>query len=324
MLGRRLEVLGLRTLQIIQFVRDRILPSRLAQLFLQTGLKWQQDHCPAWGAALSHYALFSLFPIWLVALSVLGRILGPGTEAFSQLQALGSQVLPSEARDLVEGTLVSLNRTSTGAGLIGFGLLMYAASTVFGVLSQAVNVIWKVNVTPARPRPLRQTVMTYVINKAIAFVLVLGTALLLLFSLLGHIWVEAVIRLVDRFEEQFTWLQVNDGQLATGLQQGAAIMALAIVTLILLKILPATRIAWRDIWPGALLTSASLALLQRLVSSSVISIGSRYASYGVVGSVMILLLWIYFVCQLFFMGCELSYVYAHLFGSRRESRHLKR
>lgn len=305
---------------MIQFVRDRILPSRFAQLCIQTGLKWQQDQCPAWGAALSYYALFSLFPILLVALSVLGQILGPDTAAFRQLQAAGPQVLPPEVRDLVEGTLVSLNRTSTGAGLIGFGLLMYSASTVFGVLSQAVNVIWKVHVTPARPRPLRQTVMTYVINKAIAFVLVLGTALLLLFSLLGHIWVAAVIRLVDRFENQITWLQIDDGQLATGLQEGAAIIALAIVTLILLKILPATRVAWRDIWPGALLTSASLALLQRLVSSSVISIGSRYASYGVVGSVMILLLWIYFACQLFFVGCELSYVYAHLFGSRRESR----
>jgi membrane protein len=306
---------------MVQFVRDRILPHPFIQLFVQTGLRWQRDHCSAMGAALAYYALFSLFPILLVVLSVLGRIVGPDTDLYGQIQVIGQQFLPPAARDVVRGTLLSLNAASTGAGLVGFGILMYSASTVFGMLNESVNIIWR-TADPQTSTPLRQTVLAYVINKAIAFALVFSVALLLLASMVSNIFVETTLRLMDTFETQLSWLNVDDIPLADGLQVGSSVAILTVTSLILLKILPSTRVAWRDLWPGALLTAVLLVILQRLVSNSVISIGSRYASYGVVGSVMILLLWIYFTCQVFFIGCEFSYVYAHLFGSCRGRSHL--
>lgn len=304
------------SLVMLQFMRDRLLPSKPVQLLVQTGLKWQRDNCSAMGAALSYYALFSLFPILLVVLSVLGQVVGPETDLFAQIQIIGGRFLPPEARSIVKGTLVTLNETSTSAGLIGFGILLYSASTVFTMLNQAVDTIWQAPES-STPKPLRQTVMAYVTNKVTGFVLVLSTALLLLVSMVSNLMIKGTIRFVEHFQTQLPWVDVDEIQLASGLQLGASVTILAIVSLILLKILPSTRTAWRDLWPGALLTAVLLAVLQRLVSSSVISIGSRYASYGVIGGVMILLLWIYFTCQIFFVGCEFSYVYAHLFGSRR-------
>lgn len=305
---------------MMQPFRDRLLHSRTAQLLIQTGLKWQRDKCAAWGAALSYYALFSLFPILLVALSVLGRFLGTEAELMAQLRSLELGWLPVEAQTLITGTVAELKRSSTSAGIIGFGLLLYTASTVFGVLNQAVDAIWNTPTTAAQatstPR-FGSTIKQYVLNRAIAFLLVLSICLLLLVSLLSQIWVESVVRFVNSFQADLSWLDVEQIPLADGLHYGSSMVVIMISTLALLRILPAVRIAWRDIWPGALLTAVLLNLLQWLVANSVVSLGSRYASYGVVGSVMILLLWIYFACQIFLLGCELSYVYAHLFGTRR-------
>ena len=95
--------------------------------------------------------------------------------------------MPPEARELIEKTLIELNRSSIGAGLIGFGLLLYSASTVFGVLNQAVDAIWNADVARATNQPIRQTVSTYLINRGIAFLLVFSTCLLLLASLLSQL-----------------------------------------------------------------------------------------------------------------------------------------
>ena len=91
-----------------------------------------------------------------------------------------------------------------------------------------------------------------------------------------------------------------------------------IVVMILFKVLPSTRITWRDVLPGSFLTVMFFMLLQNLVSNSIISIGSRFKSYGVIGGVMVLMFWIYLTCQIFFMGNALTYVYTHLYGSRRD------
>jgi membrane protein len=93
---------------------------------------------------------------------------------------------------------------------------------------------------------------------------------------------------------------------------------LGLATAILFKVLPKVPVSWRDVWLGALLTAFLLVGIQQLASTSVVSIGGRYLSYGVIGSVMVLLVWIFMVCQIFLLGCEFSYVYAHLFGSRRQ------
>ena len=303
---------------MIQFFRDRIFPSKPAQLLWQTGLKWQQDQCSVLGAALAYYALFSLFPLLLVVLSVLAKIVGPETEVFAQIQTLMAQFLPPESRAIVDETLRTLNRTSIGAGVIGFGLVLYSATSVFTMLNQAVDTIWQTN-GATTTTPIRQTVVAYLVKKATGFMLVFSTALLLLLSMIANIVVDGVITFVDRFQNQLPWLEINAIQLSTGLQLGSSVLILAIATLILLRILPSSTPAWRDLWPGALLVAVLLVALQRLVSNSIITIGSKYSSYGVVGGVMILLLWIYFTCQIFFVGCELSYVYAHLCGSRRHS-----
>ncbi|MDM9383827.1 YihY/virulence factor BrkB family protein [Chlorogloeopsis sp. ULAP01] len=302
---------------MIRYIRANILPSKPAQLLIKTGLKWDQDNCPGMAAALSYYALFSLFPMLLIILSVVGSVIEPNSEAFQYLKQVVDRFLPPEVHDLVKGTVIALNQNSVGAGIIGFGLLLSAASTVFAVLRNSVNKIWRSHGTTSESATIHRMMLAFVLNQLLSFTLVFGTALLLLTSLISNIAIKAILKLVATFRETFFLIQIDELQLSQGLHVGSTFFILALTACILFKILPSVYVGWRDVWLGALLTALLLVVLQQLVSNSIITIGSHFLSYGVIGSVMILLLWIYLTCQIFLVGCVFSYVYAHLFGSRR-------
>jgi len=302
---------------MFRYIRTTVLPSKPAQLLIKTGLKWDQDNCSGMAAALSYYALFSLFPLILIILSVTGRFIGPSSEAFQSITGAVARYLPPEVHDLIRETIISLNQNSVGAGLIGSGLLLFSASAVFGVLRSSVNRIWRSPDQVPEAQSLVQVIVTFIFNKLLAFVLVFASAVLLLTSLISEIVVKTILELVTHFQETFQFLQINEILLAEGLQVGSSFLLMAIVACVLFKILPAAYVSWQDVWLSALLTALLLVGLQQLVSNSVISIGSQFLSYGLVGSVMILMLWIFLTFQIFLLGCVLSYVYAYLFGSRR-------
>ncbi|AFY62692.1 YihY/virulence factor BrkB family protein [Synechococcus sp. PCC 6312] len=303
--------------QIIRYLQSVVLPATPTQLIVQTGRLWNQNHCTQMAAALAYYALLSLFPLLLVALSGLGYFLGPGSVGFQTIKASIEPFLPTTVHDLVQETMYALHQSSTGAGLVGFILLLFSASTVFTSLRTAINQIWQSQYPRPQPPSLQGAMLSILLNRLLAFLLVIGTALLLFVSLIMNIVVELILMLVATFQDSFSLLQLDNFKLAQGLQGVSSLFLLALATSILFKILPSARVQWRDIWLGALLTTGLLKGLQQLVSNSIITIGSHFLSYGVIGNVMILLLWIYLTCAIFLMGCQLSYVYAHLLGRYR-------
>jgi membrane protein len=289
----------------------------LLQLLVQTGLKWYRDDCGAMAAAVSFHALFSLFPMLLLLLGIFGAVMGPDTEALRQGEAIAQQFLPQDVYVLLKSTIAALNRSSVGAGLIGSGLLLYSASTVFNVLSDAVNKIWR-SYRPKRPaQSMRRTVLRFVLKKFSAFIFLCGSAALLLLSLIANIVIRVVLRVLTTIENTIPLLLIDEIGLANGLQLLVSLLLLTIAISILFKLLPSTTVGWRDVWFGGLLTALLVVGLQQLVSNSVIAIGSYFISYGVIGSSMILLLWIYLTSQLFLLGCVFTYVYAHLYGTRQ-------
>lgn len=302
---------------MLHYLRSTVLPSKPAQLFIQTGMKWDQDNCPGMAASLSYFALFSLFPLLLVILSIVGFLIGPDTDKFRQLQDAVARFLPPEVHGLVQDTITALNENSVGAGIIGFSLLLWAASSVFAILRSSVNKIWQSPSRASEVGSVPKMVLFFAANKLFSFLLVLGTALLLLVSLLSNIAIRTILNLITVFQEYLPFIKIDELQLARGLQTSSAFLLVALATCILFKILPTIEVCWRDVWLGALITTLLLVGLQQLVSNSVISIGSNFLSYGAIGSVMILLLWIFLTFQIFLLGCVFSYVYAHSYGSRR-------
>lgn len=303
------------------FLSSRVLPLRPVQLVIQTGLKWDRDNCTGMAAALSYFALFSLFPLLLVILSIVGALIGPETEAFEYIQKLIVRDLPPAVQEVVVGTIIALNENSVGAGIVGFSLLFFTAGKLFAILRQSVNKIWESPARISEAGSIPRMVLFFILNKLVAYLLVLATALLLLVSFVANTFIRAVIDLVNRFQENVAFIQQMDELLLTrGLQAGTSVVILSVTLCILFKLLPTVRPQWRDVWLGAILTAVMLVCLQRLASGGVVSVLSKFESYGAIGSVMILLLWIFIACQIVFVGCEFSYVYAQLYGSRRASR----
>ena len=329
--------------QIPPFLHD-LLRSRFIQLFVRTFMRWQQAECLEMGASLSYYALFSLFPIFLVIWSLLAKVapaiicykplwtllassfvqVSQPLETYctyklnlSALSEIVEQYIPSEdAYNIVAGTLNQLQDDSTSASIIGFIILFFSASNVFAALDRAVQKIWRLHKQRQDKQNFVSTVLQFLLNKILAFALVLGTVVLIIISFLSKIAIGVLAKLLQGVDSKISFIQIDDLGLISGIQFGATILMFMLVVMILFKVLPSTRITWRDVFPGSVLTVTLFIVLQHLVSNSIISIGSRFKSYGVIGGVMVLMFWIYLTCQIFFMGNALTYVYTYLYGSR--------
>ena len=274
------------------------------------------------GAALAFYALFSLFPLLMVLLSVSGLLLGPDTNAYYQILSFFQSSFPPEATQVVEEILVNLNQNSLRGGLIGSVLLLLTASTVFAAISRSVDKIWEVDIPNNERLNWLTPVMSFINRKILSFILVIGVVLVLMTSQLLDIGSRILLKILEDFNDlslinNLNLIDIDTVFLWQGLQLGSSYFLLYLVFLVLFKIVPSRRIAWSDVWLGALLTASLFVILEQLVSRGVIQIGSRFQSYGVIGGVMILLLWLYLACQLFLLGSVFTYVYAHRFGSCR-------
>lgn len=326
--GKRLESMGiirtskpLRRFVLVFKNLDKVpgvqlFRSRPVVLIIQTALKWQRDDCLEMGAALSYYALFSLFPTVLIVLSVVGAFIGPTSGASEQILLFARNSLPPEAYSLVDTTLNQLNRNSLEAGIISFLILCFTASGVFGALTRSTNKIWQVDQERQHQRGVKSAAKTFVRNRFLAFVLVFSTSALIFLSLVSKIVIEIIIETVENLENFVGLFQIDDLIVLKGLQNFTSYLSISAIMMLLFKILPHTRIYWRDVVLGGLATSGLFMLLQHLASNSIIRVGEQFLSYGAVGSVMILMLWIFLSCQVFFLGCELTYVYTYLCGSR--------
>ncbi|MGD1907464.1 MAG: YihY/virulence factor BrkB family protein [Leptolyngbyaceae cyanobacterium] len=294
----------------------QLLKSKPVILLVQTVLKWQRDDCWEMGAALSYYALFSLFPIFLVVLSVFGAFIGPTSQVHEQVLQFSQSSLPPEAHTLVDRTLTHLNRNSVSAGIVSFLLVFFTASGVFGALTRAMNKIWHVHLTDTNGSGVQSAVATFLRNRILAFLLVFSSAALMVVSLVSKIVIEVILDLLLDLGNVVWFIQLDDLLLLRTLQGLTTYLILSAVLMVLFKVLPKTRIAWRDVWLGGFASTGLFMLLQHLVSNSIIQMGGQFRSYGVSGSVMILMLWIFLTFQILLLGSEMTYVYAHLCGSR--------
>ena len=301
-------------------LKTKIIQSKFLQLITKTFLKWQRDECWEMGAALAYYGIFSLFPLLMVILSIVGFFLGTDTNVYSQLLRWAQDSLPSAAYSLVISTMRHLNQSRLGAGLVSFFLLLFTASNFFGALNRFVNKIWQVQTKRHSNNHLIAIALNFLKNRLLAFGIVLGISLLMILSLLTDIAIRVILKIVNNVNQTISFIKIDTLLLIRSFEVITVLLIVSLAFVVLFKILPSTQVALGDVWLGSLVTTSLFWLLKYLVSNSIVKIGSQFLSYGVVGSVMILMLWIFFTCQIFLLGCEFTYVYAHLYGSYRQRR----
>jgi membrane protein len=275
------------------------------------GVRWSDDNCLRLGAALSYYAVFSIFPLLLLAVTALGFVLGHSPETQGRLlDAVGSASTP-EFKTLFQGTLSDMetHQTARGVGaIVGFVMLIVGASAVFSELEATLNQIWKVRPTPTSG--VWRSVMSLVRGKALSFAVVIGAAIALLLSLVVSTVLSSLGRALDggkppAMTHPTLWLVVEAGTSAG---------VLTLVLAAMFRLIPQTRVEWRDVFWGALLTAILFTALKGLLGWYLGHLGS-YAAYGAVGGFLGLLTWIYLASLFLFYGAEFSHVYAERHGS---------
>lgn len=269
----------------------------IGSLLKTTYTKWSDHHAPRLGAAVAFYALLSFAPLVVLTLAAAALVFGHDTAANGLIDQ-ARQMIGSRGADAVKALLVSAQKPSSGllASLIAFVTLLFGASGVFSELRDALNTIWD-----AEPKK-QSGILAMVKERLFSFGMVLSVGFLLLVSLV----LSAAINTIDKFFGQFLPLP------AAVLESLNLVVSLAVITVLfalLFKFVPARKIAWRDVKVGALGT-AFLFAIGKLLLGIYLGKASVGSSYGAAGSLIAVIVWVYYSAQIFFFGAEFTRVYA--------------
>jgi len=266
---------------------------------------WVDDYAPSMGAALAFYTLFSIAPLLLIVISVAGLVFGEQAargEIFEQLSTLVGADSASTAESLLKG----LNRPEAGAlgTVIGLGVLLIGATTVFAELQDAMDRIWR---APMRPKGGLWRLLRV---RLLSLGLVLGIGFLLIVSLVASAALAALGK----------WWAPWFSQYETVAQALNLVLSFLLVTsmfAMIYKWIPRVRVDWRDVWVGAALTALLFTVGKTLIGLYIGRSGVA-SPFGAAASLVVLLLWVYYSAQIFLLGAEFTWVYARRHGSLKQ------
>ncbi len=264
---------------------------------------WIDDKAPAMGAALAYYTVFALAPLLIIVIAVAGLVFG--REA-AQGHILGqvSGLIGEEGARAVQAMLESASQPGPGivAGVIGLILLVIASTGVFVQLQESLDTIWRV--VPKSGRGIWGILR----DRLLSFFMVIVAGFLLLVSLV----LSAALAALGKF---FSYLLPVPETVLHGLNFLVSFAVITLLFAMIFKILPDAKISWSDVWIGAAVTSLLFSLGKFMIGLYLgkSSVGS---AYGAAGSLVIILVWVYYSAQILLYGAEFTAVYAIKYGSR--------
>ncbi|MGZ4966950.1 MAG: YihY/virulence factor BrkB family protein [Chthoniobacterales bacterium] len=286
-------------------------PKNLWGLLTTTFNEWLEDKAPAQGAALAYYTVFSLAPLILVLLAIIGVVFRKDpagawnkmTEPmYYFLDPSGVQVEQQIAQTAAKPS------AGTAASIIGIALALFGASGVFGQLQDALNTIWGVKAKPGA------AFWGFIRVRFLSFTMVGGICFLLLVSLA----IEALLKGFSRYLQATLPIGLP---LAVALYLAVDLGLVVLLFAAMFKCLPDVEVRWRDVIIGAAMT-AILFLIGKWALGLYLGSGAAGSAYGAASSLITLLLWIYYSSQILLFGAEFTQVYANRFGAgARPSKH---
>jgi len=278
----------------------------LRDLFKAAAVGWVDDYAQSMGAALAYYTMFSIAPLLLIVISIAGLVFGDDAargEIFGQLEGM----LGAPGALAVQGLLESVRQPaeSVAATVFGVVLLLIGATSVFGELQDALDRIWR---APGRAGP--SGLWALIRARLLSFGMILGIGFLLMVSLVASAALAAL--------RKWWGPVVGDWAAAASIVElGTSFVLTTVVFAMIYKIMPRVRIDWRDVWIGAVATSLLFTAGKFLIGVYIGSSGIA-SGFGAAASLVVVLLWVYYSAQIFLLGAELTWAYAHRFGSRRD------
>ncbi len=263
--------------------------------------RWWEDNVPRLSASLAFYTIFSLAPVLFLVVSFAGLIFGEQA-ARGELVNRIRDFIGEKGALLVQTLILSAGRRRPGIvpSLIALGMFLIGASGAFVELKASLNAIWKTQSKKSN------SLLEWIKSRLLSFAMIIGIGILLMLSVVAS----AVLSVIS------SYMQALPGFYFL-FRTGDLLISFFLITLLfalIFKLLPDARIAWHDVWVGALLTSFLFTTGKYLIS---IYLGrsSAASAYGAASSLAVLLFWIYYSAQVFFFGTELTCVYAERYGS---------
>jgi membrane protein len=274
-------------------------------LLKQTAVEWLDDKAPQLGAALAYYTVFSLAPLVLILLAIIGVLFRDDPAgAWSKVTEQMGYFLDKSAVQVVTDIAAEASKPgkSTMATIVGIALALFGASGVFGQLQDALNTIWGVKAKPG------EGMMSFLRARFVSFAMLGGVFFMLLVSLT----IEALLKGFSHY------LQAHlPGGLAIAISI-YLLFDLAVVVMLfamIFKFLPDAEVQWRDVWIGSIIT-ALLFGAGKWALGLYLGSGAAASAYGAASSLITLLLWIYYSSQILLFGAEFTQVYANWAGRR--------
>jgi membrane protein len=268
------------------------------RLFWAAVTGWSKDDVPRLGASLAYYTLFAISPILIIVIAIAGAVYGPDAVR-GQIVGEIDRLVGREGAQAIQAILRGAHQSHTGtlAVIIGTVTLIVAASGAFLELQHALNTIFRVK-TDTKKSGLERLL----VSRLRSFGLVVSIGFLLLVSLIVS---AAITALSNRVQQRFVFgaalMQVLD-----------VVVSLGVITLLFgltYRLLPDVRLAWRDVWTGAFVTAALFAIGKFLIGLY-LGHSTVASSYGAAGSIVVLLVWVYYSAQIILLGAEFTRVFA--------------
>ena len=256
---------------------------------------WYEDRAQRIGAALAYYTIFALAPGLVIVMALAGLMLGPGAE--SQIIGQIRELIGEQGAAAIEATIRSARNETLGATGTALALipLVFGLWGVFGELQDGLNTIW--GVTPKPGRRIRDILK----ERFWSFAMVVGIGFVLLVSLVLSAWLAAV----------GTYVGSLLPAPATGLEALNFVISFVVITgsfALIFKLLPDVRIAWRDVWLGAAVTSLFFTVGKFLIGLY-LGKSAVASAYGAAGSLVIIVVWVYYSAQILLFGAEFTKVW---------------
>lgn len=278
-------------------------PKAILDLLKETFSEWQEDNASRMAAALAYYTVFSLAPVLIIAIAIASAVLGEKAvrgEIFGSIQG----VVGPNAAEFIQNLIANANRQGSGlaATIIGVVTLLFGASGVFAQLQSALNTAWEVVPKPGRG------IMGTIKDRLLSFAMLLGIGFLLIVSLGVSTALSGIGKFLINMQPAFVYVS----------QAVNFAVSFAMVTFLfamIYRFLPDAEIAWDDVWIGAAVTSFLFMIGTFLIG---LYLGNRSigSAYGAAGSLVVVLVWIYYSAQILFFGAEFTQVYARKHDSQ--------
>jgi len=282
---------------------ERFTPKAFWTVLKQTLKGFGSDNVLKLSASLAYYTIFSLGPMMIVILFLADLFWGREAiqgRLYSQIQDLVGSKAAIQIQEVIKNATIDSSNTLTT--VVGFITLFIGATTVFAEIQDSINIIWKLRVKP------KQGFSKFLLSRLLSFSLVVGLAFLLLVSLLINALMEGFM---DRLRQLFPDITLT---LFYILNLALTFLIIWFLFAIIFKVLPDARIRWKDVMAGALFT-ALLFMAGKFLITFYIGRSDVGSAYGTAGSLVVLLLWIYFSSIVLYSGAEFTKCYAIKFGS---------